>query len=60
MFSEGLKMQDTLMLDFIKAGRVTFDEWRAWAIDHGERHGDLSEFIGRYQRTLWSLKRRRL
>lgn len=48
------------MLDFIKAGLVTFVEWRAWAIDHGVPHGDLPEFIGRYQRTLWALKRKRL
>lgn len=53
-------MRDEFMLSFIKAGFITFAEWQHWCIDHGEPHGDLSGFLGRYQRCLWALKRRRL
>lgn len=52
-------MRDELMQDFVKEQADTsFANWRAWCIDHGQRHGSLPEFIGRLSRCQQALKRR--
>jgi hypothetical protein len=47
-------MKDELMLGFYKQ-QTSFDadsftKWREWCVDHGERHGSYSEFMGRLKR----------
>lgn len=52
-------MRDDLMTGFLNEQTdLSFASWRAWAVDHGQRHGSLPEFIGRLSRCQQALKRR--
>jgi hypothetical protein len=53
-------MRDDLMTGFLNEQTdLSFASWRAWAVDHGERHGSYAEFVGRLSRCQQALKRRK-
>lgn len=47
-------MKDKFMLAFYKTQNSfdadSFTRWREWCLDHGERSGAYSDFIGRLKR----------
>jgi len=52
-------MRDELMFDFLKeANDTSFAAWRMWCIDHAEKTGSFSEFVGRLSRCQEAMRRR--